>query len=141
MRQLSLLDDPIADLTMLMVKTKSAMNRSAARCGLSRDEIVDRMNAIAAQAGISMSRGNAKGIKTATLEKWLNPANAEHQPSLVAVNVFCMAVKDTTPLAAMLNLHGCGVMTPDDKKLRDYAEAILAERKARKRKKQLEMKL
>jgi hypothetical protein len=141
MRQLSLFDDPSAELAMLMVKIKSTMNQSASLCGLSRDQIVDRMNEIASKAGISLSRGNAKSVKTATLEKWLNPANSEHLPSLVAVNVFCMAVKNIAPLSAMLGLHGCGVMTPEDKKLRDYAEAILAERDARKRKKQLELKL
>lgn len=141
MRQLFLFDDPSAELTMLMVKIKSAMNRSAAQCGLSREQIVDRMNNIATKSGVSLTRGNAKKIKTATLEKWLNPANMDHQPSLVAVNVFCMAVKSAAPLAAMLELHGCGVMTPEDRKLRDYAEAIIAEREARKRKKQLEMKL
>ncbi|WP_419787249.1 hypothetical protein [Pseudodesulfovibrio sp.] len=141
MRQLSLFDDPSAELTMLMVKVKSAMNQSAARCGLSRDEIADRMNEIAAKSGVGLTRGNAKNIKTATIEKWLNPSNRDHQPSLVAVNVFCMAVKNVAPLAAMLGLHGCGVMTPEDKKLRDYAEALIAERDARKRKKQLEMEL
>ena len=126
---------------MLMANVKSAMNRAASRCGLSRDEIADRMNQIAQDAGVSLSRGNAKRVTLATLEKWLNPANMEHQPSILALNVFCMAVKSAEPLAVMLRPHGCGVMTPQDKKLRDYAEAILAEREAKKRKKQLELKL
>jgi hypothetical protein len=99
------------------------------------------MNQIAQTAGVSLSRGNAKSVTLATLEKWLNPANSEHQPSVLAVNVFCMAVKSSGPLDAMLRPHGCGVMTPQDKQLRDYAEAILAERKAKKRKKQLELEL
>jgi len=142
MRQLSLFEtDQSAELAMLMANVKSAMNRAASRCGLSRDEIVDRMNQIARSAGISLSRGNAKSVTLATLEKWLNPANTEHQPSILAVNVFCTAVKSVEPLAAMLRPHGCGVMTPQDKKLRDYADAILAEREAKKRKKQLELKL
>ena len=141
MRQLSLFDDPSADLAMLLARIKSAMHQSAASCGLSREEIVDRMNEIAKRAGVSLSRGNAKSVTLATLEKWLNPANADHVPSLLVVNVFCMVTKSTAPLLVMLDLHGCGVMTPEDKKLRDYAEAILAERDARKRKKQLELKL
>ncbi|AMK10891.1 hypothetical protein [Pseudodesulfovibrio indicus] len=142
MRQLSLFDtDPSAELAMLMASLKSAMNRAAARCGLSREEIADLMNEIAKSAGVSVSRGNARSVTLATLEKWLNPANTEHQPSVLAVNVFCMAVKSAEPLAVLLRPHGCGVMTPQDKKLRDYANAILEEREAKKRKKQLEMKL
>jgi hypothetical protein len=141
MRQLSLFDDHSADLAMLMARVKSAMNQSAMRCGASRDEIADRMNEIAKSAGVSLSRGNAKSVTLATLEKWLNPANAEHVPSILAVNVFCLATKSTAPLMVMLGLHGCGVMTPEDKKLRDYAKAILAEREARKRKKMMEMEL
>lgn len=141
MRQLSLFEDPSAKLAMLMANLKSAMNRTASQCGLSRDEIAARMNEIARSAGVSLSRGNAKGVTLATLEKWLNPANAEHQPSILAVNVFCLAVKNAAPLAAMLQPNGCGVMTPEDKKLRDYAAAIIAEREARKRKKVLESNL
>ena len=141
MRQLSLFDDPSQELTMLMVRTKSAMNQCAAQCGLSRDQIVDRMNNIAAKSGVTLTRGNAKSVKVTTLEKWLNPTNTDHLPSLIAVNVFCLTVNNIAPLSAMLSLHGCGVMTPEDKKLRDYAEAIIEERDARKRKKQLEMKL
>jgi len=117
------------------------MNQCAAQCGLSRDQIVDRMNKVAARSGVTLTRGNAKSVKVTTLEKWLNPANTDHLPSIIAVNVFCLAVDNIAPLSAMLNLHGCGVMTPEDKKLRDYAEAIIEERDARKRKKQLEMKL
>jgi hypothetical protein len=142
MRQLSLFEtDVSAELAMLMVRTKSAMRTAAAECGLSRDEICDRMNMIAQNAGVSLSRGNAKSVTLATLEKWLNPAAQEHQPSIVAVNVFCMAVKSIVPLEVSLNLHGCGVQTPEDKKLRDYADAIITERKARKRKRKLELDL
>jgi len=142
MRQLSLFEaDQSAELAMLMSSVKSAMNRAASQCGLSRDEITDRMNKIAQSAGVSLSRGNARSVTLATLEKWLNPSNSEHQPSILVLNVFCIAVKSVEPLAAMLRPHGCGVMTPQDKKLRDYADAILKEREARKRKKQLELKL
>lgn len=141
MRQASLFDDFSEELTMLMVRIKTAMNRSATQCGLSRDEIADCMNEIAAESGVSLTRGNANRLKTTTLEKWLNPTNIDHQPSMAAVNVFCRVVKSIAPLEPMLGLHGCGVMTPDDRKKRDYADALLAERKARKRKRQLEMDL
>ncbi len=141
MRQLSLFNDPSAGLATLMAQVKSAMNASASRCGLSREQIVDKMNATAKSGGVSLCRGNARSVTLATLEKWLNPANSEHIPTLVAVNVFCLVVDNIAPLEAMLNLHGCGVMTPQDKKLRDYADAILEEREAKKRKKQLEMNL
>ncbi len=141
MRQLSLFDDLSTELAMLVPRTKSVMNQMAARSGLSRDEILDRMNQIAKDAGISLSRGNAKSLTLATLEKWLNPANSEHVPSLMAVNVFCQAIKTVAPLEVSLHLHDCEVLTPEDALYRDYGKAIKAEREARKRKKRLELEL
>lgn len=52
MRQLSLFENQVPDVEPLL---KAAMNRAAKRCGLSREQIVDRMNEIAGMGGLSMT--------------------------------------------------------------------------------------
>ena len=121
--QLSLFDEQstaISQIAGFDVVLKAAMNRAAAESRHSRAEIVERMNALSQRAGRRLTGGNAKSISLDTLEKWLNP-ESDQLPPTRAVNVF-MHVCGTSPLAAWAAGHGCGIMTPKDKKLRDLAE-------------------
>jgi hypothetical protein len=142
--QLSLLEeDNQAPLVMagLVVAVKAAMNRAAERCTLSREQIADRMNHIALIAGVRMTKGNARKISAATLEKWLNPVERGHVPSLLAVNIFCRALGDAGPLAVQLQAHGLEIMTEEDRKLLDYGKACAQAKKAGKAKRKLEEEL
>lgn len=140
-QQLSLFDDSTAQFAGLMPALKTALHRAANECKtLSREQIVDRMNKQAKSAGISLNK-SARVLSLATLEKWLNPSNSEHKPSVEAVVLFCLVVKDTRPMNVLLRALGCEVMTPDDRKLRDYARADIDEQQARKKKKRLKEEL
>ena len=140
-RRLSLFDDdPVTKLAGLLPALSAAMHRAANESRMSREQIVDKMNEMARRAGVCLN-SNAKTLSVAVLEKWINPSETGHRPSLAAVRVFCLVLDDVRPLEVLLGLHGCGLMTREDRKLRDYGAAILAERDARKRKKQLEAKL
>ncbi|XPV77654.1 MAG: hypothetical protein ACNI27_06985 [Desulfovibrio sp.] len=145
MKQLSLFHEPsdykvAAALGSLLPLMKAAMNEVADNHNLSRDLIADRMNELSRTAGIKLSSGNVKSIKTASLNKWLAPADREHPPSILALLTFCIATKSVEPLLPLLHALGCELMTEEDRKLRDYGEAILNEKEARKRKRQLEAK-
>lgn len=117
---------------------RAAMNRSASGLNVSRDQLADSLTHISRSAGVRLSAGNAKSVKSTTLEKWLNSADRDHPPSLVAVVAFCQVTGDVSPLRPLLEAVGCEIMTEEDRKLRDYAKAVLEERAAKKRKKQLE---
>lgn len=132
-------DEQAARLASVMQLVRAAMHRSAGGLNVSRDQLADSMTHLSRSAGVRLSAGNAKSVKSATLEKWLNPVDRDHPPSLVAVVAFCQATGDVSPLRPLLEAVGCEVMTEDDRKLRDYARAILEEKAARKRKKQLEL--
>jgi hypothetical protein len=122
--QLSLFDDHNAAISQIAgfdVVLKAAMNRAAAASPHSRAEIVKRMNELSQRAGRRLTGGNAKSISLDTLEKWLNP-ESDQVPPTRAVNVFMHACGSIEPLAAWAGGHGCGLMTPKDKKLRDFAE-------------------
>jgi hypothetical protein len=140
-RRLSLFDDdPVTKLAGLLPALSAAMHCAANESRMSREQIVDKMNETAKRAGVGLN-SNARTLSVAVLEKWLNPSETGHRPSLAAVHVFCLVLDDVRPLEVLLGLHDCGLMTREDRKLRDYGAAILAERDARKRKKQLEAKL
>jgi hypothetical protein len=117
------------------------MNRVAENHQLSRDLIADRMTDISRSSGVKLSRGNAKSVKTATLNKWLAPEDRDHPPSLQAVFAFMMATGDNSPLLPLLNALGLEVMTDEDKKIRDYGKAVLDSKKAQQKKKKLEADL
>ncbi|AAS97159.1 hypothetical protein DVU_2687 [Nitratidesulfovibrio vulgaris str. Hildenborough] len=138
---LSLFDDSAARLAGLNATLKTAMQRTIAASGLSREQVLDRMNTLAKQAGVKLTTGNAHQLSLATLDKWLNPADREHLPSVLALHVFCLAVNNVQPLAQLLGLHGCGVMTAEDRRLRDYGQVCWESKRRRKAARQLELEL
>jgi len=138
MRQASLLEDDPGRLAGLIPAMRAAMNRAAGEDEAGRKLLVDRINAVARDAGIRLTSGNAHALSKDTLDKWLSPSDRDHTPGILAVAAFCVATKDATALRIVLQAIGLDVMTPEDRKNRDYGKACLAERQARKRKKMLE---
>lgn len=122
----------------LVASIKAAMNKAAANSPLSRAQIVDRMNTLAQDAGVRLTKGNAKSISEDTLAQWLNPLEHGHTPSLLAVNVFCLALGNVSPLAAQLEAQGCSVMDAEDRRYRDYGRACVKARAAAKQKRKFE---
>lgn len=125
----------------LVPMVKTAMRDAARDSNLSREQILDRMNGIAMVAGVRLTIGNASALSQATLDKWLNPADREHVPGILAVNVFCAAVANHAPLEAQLAAHGLEMLKAEDVFHRDYGRACLAEKEARKLKRKLESQL
>ncbi len=143
MRQLSLFDSEntgLAQAAGLTAVIRAAMNRMAAASPYSRQQIVERMNTVAQAAGVRMTQGRARTIHLDTLEKWLNPESG-HSPSLVAVEVFMQALGGVEPLTAWLGLHGCSVMTEEDRIYCALARTTRERKQQAKREKALEAKL
>ncbi|MDR1946621.1 MAG: hypothetical protein LBQ51_05585 [Desulfovibrio sp.] len=142
-RQLSLFDADNAIISQIAgfdSLLKASMNRAAAASPYSREQIVERMNALSLQAGRKLTGGNAKNISLPTLEKWLNP-ESDQLPPTRAVNVFMHACGTLAPLEAWAGGHGAGIMTPKDKKLRDLAEKKLTIQRAAAEARRLETQL
>lgn len=139
MRQGHLLDDDHhGRLSGLIPAMRAAMNRAAGEDETGRKMLVDRLNAVARDAGIRLTAGNAKAISKDTLDKWLNPNDRDHTPGILAVAALCVATRDTGPLRVLLHVLGLDLMTEEDRRLRDYGRACHAEKAARKHKKMLE---
>lgn len=118
---------------------KGSMFRAAKASPLSRDQIVDEMNELAAAAGRRLTQGRAKGIARDTLDKWLATEDVDHVPSIYAVHVFCLALDDPSPLRFWLEaMFGETTAGPDILKLAEYARGVLEHKLRTKRQRTLE---
>lgn len=92
---------------------KAALNKAARDCGLSREQIVDRVNELARRFGLKLG---PRGLSSATLDKWLDPNDAEHRLPLEAVNLLAHVLEDFSPLDVLAASHGVGlrVIGPED---------------------------
>ena len=138
MRQLSLIED-IAQLAGALPAIKAAMRGIAgAPEGEGRKALPDKLNAIARASGIKLTGGNAHGISEEMLHKILSPSDDSRPPSVLMLLAFYKATSNPAHLRAMLRTVGLDIMTEDDRKMRDYARAILDQKKARKQARKLE---
>lgn len=141
MRQLSLIED-IAQLAGALPAIKAAMRDIAgAPEGEGRKALPDKLNAIARASGIKLTGGNAHGISEEMLHKILSPSDDSRPPSVLMLLAFYKATSNPAHIRAMLRAVGLDIMTEDDRKLRDYARAILDQKKARKQARKLEEEL
>ena len=126
MQQIPLFDQP----NLNTIKTqKEAMNSAARRCGLSREQVVDKMNDLASRYGVNlMSNG---GLRLDTLEKWINPNDLSRQMPMRALPVFCAVVRDYAALDVLALPVGAKVVGPEDQSLLKWARAYFAARDAR----------
>ena len=141
MRQLSLIED-IAQLAGALPAIKAAMRGIAgAPEGEGRKALPDKLNAIARASGIKLTGGNAHGVSEEMLHKILSPSDDSRPPSVLMLLAFYKATSNPAHIRAMLRAVGLDIMTEDDRKLRDYARAILDQKKARKQARKLEEEL
>lgn len=110
--QLSLFS-PIAQLAGLDAAIKGAMAAAADESKMSRAQGCDKMNELAAAAGIRLC-ANAKALSLPLFEKWLNPADREHIPSVKAVQVFCCVYQTATPWEGILQAFGMHALGPEE---------------------------
>ncbi len=120
---------------------KECMAGVVAGSGLSREEFLDRMNALADRFGVRLMKGNGLGLTMATFEKWLNPADKEHVPSPVVLPVFCEVGGSTAPLQVMAGPVRGMVIGEQDVVLLLWAKEYQRARTARQKMKKLEAEL
>lgn len=142
MKQLSLFDSVANRINLLDREIKIAMNdackRFCDRNRVSREEVVDRMNTLAQQAGIRLTGGNAKQLTDHIFAKWLSPSAPDHMPSHRALAVFCDVVGVLEPLAVQAAVHGGSVITESQRLRLEQAEVEDQIKALQRRKKQLE---
>lgn len=136
--QLSLFDSPALRLGSTSRAVKFALNRVAAESKMSREEILEAANHLAAEAGISMSKGNG-ALSLDVLNKMLNPNEPAYKPSLDAFNIFYQVLgRDSRLIEPFLEAWGVEVMGPEDRRYRDLGKLETELKCLRKKKRQIE---
>jgi len=137
-QQLSLFDAPTLNVAR---QIKGVMNAAAKNCGRSREELVDRMNELAARYGVSLVSGNGKELSLDTFEKWINPSELGRQMPIKALPVFCAVVGDASALDVLARPLGYRVIGPDDQQFLKWAKANMSARQARRTMRRIEDEL
>jgi hypothetical protein len=105
----------------ILREVKEAMATAARECGMSREELCDRMNGLADKYGVCLVGGRGSRLSLDTLEKWLNPADKEHLPSIKALPVFCAATGSIEPARAIFGPLGWQIIGDQDARLLEWA--------------------
>lgn len=135
-QQIPLFDAPTFNVTRIL---KEAMNTAAKNCGLSREQIVDRMNDLASRYGVNLVSNGALSLDT--LEKWINPNELNRQMPMKALPIFCAVVGDSSALDVMARPVGYQVIGHEDQQFLKWARAYHRERDARSERRRLEGEL
>lgn len=124
----------------LMPSLKSCMQRSLAAAvpPLSREQLVDRMNAIAKQYGLKITVGRGRVLTLAVLEKWLAPNDMEDMPPIAAFQVFMLALGNFEPLRMLAEFNGCKLVTEEELPYFEYGKAKFEARERSRQLKRLE---
>lgn len=124
----------------LMPSLKSCMQRSLAAAvpPLSREQLVDRMNAIARQSGVKITVGRGRVLTLAVLEKWLAPNDTEDMPPMAAFQVFMLALGNFEPLRMLAEFNGCKLITEDEIQYYEYGKAKFEAKERARQLKRLE---
>ena len=96
-------------------------------CGMSRDEIIDRMNKIAATEGMRRT------VSKAALDNWVKDSDPFRMPTVPWLTIFCHVVGSTGPFDAAVNPLGNQVINYDDVKKLEWAQAEISKRRATKK--------
>ena len=115
---------------------KDQLAATAKSSGISREELLDRMNDLAERYGVRLMKGNSSRLTMATFEKWLNPAAMEHVPGINSLLIFCAAANDIAPMTVIMAPLGVQYIDENEVKLllwaKEYQKAKLAREKMRK---------
>ena len=128
-------------LAGMMPAIRAAMNRTAADYESGRKLLVDAVIEIARREAVPMTSGGGKAITQDMLDKWLQPSDRGHAPSLEMIICFCLATGDASPITPILQLLGLCAVSQADLGYLEYGKACDSLKKAKKHKEMLEGRL
>jgi hypothetical protein len=136
--QLKLFNQPTLNV---LRDVKAAMATAYKESGMSRDELCDLMNELADRCGVCLAGGRGQRLAVTTLEKWLNPEDKEHLPSIKALPVFCAATGSIEPVRAILGPLGWQIIGDQDARLLTWARHYHRAKSHREQMRKLEAEL
>ena len=145
MRQGSLFDlippeNPIemVGIVGVMAEVCAEMNALADTYEPGRKQLAVDVSAVAKRERVSLTSGGGKELTVDGLNKWVQPSQRAHEPSIEGILCFCLATRSARPIKPMLKRLGLVVITEAELKDLEYGKICRAERDIRARKKTLE---
>lgn len=135
------LPEEAVGLAGMMPAIRAAMNRTASEYEPGRKLLVDAVIEIAKREAVPMTPGGGKAVTQDMLDKWLQPSDRGHAPSLEMIMCFCLATGDASPIKPILQLLGLCAVSQRDFEYLEYGKACAAARAARETKRKLEARL
>jgi len=117
-------------------RLKAAMKEALKNSPLSREEIVDEMNRLAAEEGIT-TNGRSQKITVTILDKWVAPAAKQHVIPLKYLPLFCKVTESLAPFQALIAPLAAQIISFDEAKLLEWAKLEIERRRLNKRVRQL----
>lgn len=124
-KQLQLWDQPGIDPTN---RLKAAMREALHACALSREKVVNDMNALATLEGMTCG-GKSQKVTEPLLDKWCAAGSTAYVIPPRYIPLFCKVVGSVLPLKALAGPVGAEVITGEDVKLLAWAKVEVARRK------------
>ena len=106
---------------------KRAIRLALANSSLSRDQVVDRMNELAAREGLK------KSVSKAAVDGWTKDSDLSRLPSLPWIVIFCKVLENADLISTIAGPLDLSVVDERGKALLDWAEAELARQRATRR--------
>ncbi|MDR1946471.1 MAG: hypothetical protein LBQ51_04815 [Desulfovibrio sp.] len=133
-------DIPVG-LAGLMPSIRAEMHRVAGNDEQGRKLLVDAINTVARREAVPLSAGGAKTINIDTLNKWLQPSERGHAPSLDAIMCFCLAAGNAGPIRPILKVLGLTAVSKEDMEVLEYGRTCKQMRELRVKKRVIEGRL
>lgn len=103
---------------------KRRLRLALADSGLSRDEIADAMNGVAAREGMRRS------VSRATLDSWTKDSDPERLPGPAWLTIFCKVTGNTGAIEAMLKPLDCALVGERERQVLTWARAEMEKKRA-----------
>ncbi len=111
----------------IVAEVKRQIRIALGKTVLSRDQVVDRMNGLAARDGLK------KTVTKAALDSWCKDSDPGRMPGLGGLILLCRVLGTVEPIRALARPLGCEIVGVEDRKVLVWGKAEIEKRKAIKK--------
>ena len=125
----------------VMAEVCAEMNGVAEEYEPGRKQLAADVTQVAKRERVGLTTGGGKELTVDVLDKWMQPKQRAHEPSIEAIMCFCLATRSARPFRPLLKRLGLVVIPQEDLESLEYGKLCMKEKRLRDRKKALEAKL
>ena len=120
-------------------RLKESMRQAIRDSRFSREQVIDRLNKVAASEGLRLGRSNK--ITLAALDGWLAESKDGNLISVALLPAFCWAVESVLPLKVLAGSLGADVITEGESKILAFARMDIEQKRLARQKQRLQQEI